>query len=306
MDNMLLQPRNIWNILNYSYEGIFIVDKSKKILYWNPAAEKISGRPANEVTGKCCCEKSLIHVDKNGNKLCNKTACPLAISLSERTIHETEAYIQHKEGHQIPVSSRIIPLYKEDNFFGVIELFRDNSPRETLIKELADLHDRSTIDPLTGLRNRRYAEIALAAKLNEVREIGINFGVLFIDIDHFKTINDTYGHSIGDQVLKVLAKTLLTNTRQHDLVVRWGGEEIISIIVSPNIQQKLYLIANKLRHLIQQSTLLLDDGNTVKVTVSIGATVAVPTDTADTLIKRADQLMYLAKKSGRNCVKMDV
>lgn len=301
METFLLQPENILDILNHSYEGVFIVDKNKTVIYWNPAAEKISGYLAAEVLGQRCCEKAPVPAGDNG--LCDHALC-LPVG-SDRKVYKAEGCITHKAGHQVPVSSRVIPLYQQNDCIGFVKLFRDNSPRETLMKELASLHDRATIDSLTGLRNRRYAEMALNAKLGEIRADGIPFGVLFIDIDHFKTINDTYGHDTGDMVLQMLARTLLMNTRQHDAVVRWGGEEIIAIIVSPNIQRKLYLIANKLRQLIQQSMLPLDDGRTISVTVSIGATVALPADTADSLIKRADQLMYLAKKSGRNCVKMD-
>ncbi|GBG57594.1 GGDEF domain-containing protein [Sporomusaceae bacterium FL31] len=306
MSTLLLQAKNIQEILNHLYEGIIIVDTNKVVVYWNPEAEKISGYLASEFIGRCCCDKSLVHVDQHGERLCEKS-CPFTASLCTGQVYETEAYLNHKEGHQVPVSARMIPLYdNHDKFIGAIELFRDNSPRETLMKELADLNDQATIDPLTGLRNRRYAEVIINSKLNEIRSGGTTFGVLFIDIDHFKTINDTYGHDVGDLVLKMLARTLMNNTRQHDVLVRWGGEEIVAVIVSPNIQTKLTIIADKLRHLIGQSILPVDHGTDIQVTVSIGATVAQGEDTVQSLVKRADHLMYQAKKSGRNCVKTDI
>jgi diguanylate cyclase (GGDEF)-like protein/PAS domain S-box-containing protein len=303
--SLLLQAQNIQEIFTHCYEGIMIVDRNKTVIYWNPEADRVSGVPAGELIGKCCCDNSLVHVDHLGNRLCTK-ACPFVASFCTGTVHETEAYLIHKEGHQVPVSSKMIPLYQDNTFIGMIELFRDNSPRETLMKELADLNDRATIDPLTGLRNRRYAEVVINSKLQEIRSGGTTFGVLFIDIDHFKNINDTYGHDIGDLVLKMLAKTLMNNTRQHDVLVRWGGEEIVTVIVSPNIQAKLTMIAEKLRHLISKSVLPLDDGHNIQVTVSIGATAAHLNDSVDSLLKRADQLMYHAKNSGRNCVRTDL
>lgn len=305
MSNLLLKATNIQEIFMHMYEGVIIVDKNKTVVYWNPEAERISGHLASDFIGKCCCDNSLVHVDQHGERLCEK-ACPFIASLCTGQVHETEAFLNHKEGHPVPVSARMVPLYDHNEFIGVLELFRDNSPRETLMKELADLNDQITIDPLTSLRNRRYAEVIVNSKLNEIRSGGTTFGVLFIDIDHFKDINDTYGHDIGDLVLKMLAKTLMSNTRQHDVLVRWGGEEIIAVIVSPNIQTKLFMIAEKLRHLIRQSTLPLETGDNIQVTVSIGATVALAEDTVESLVKRADHLMYQAKKSGRNCVKTDI
>jgi diguanylate cyclase (GGDEF)-like protein/PAS domain S-box-containing protein len=306
MEQILFQARNIQGILMYLHEGMFIADKNKVITQWNPGAEKITGYLSADVVGKYCCENFLMHVDQNGENLCNEV-CPLTASLTKGEICEAEVYLHHREGHRVPVSVRTLPIYDfQNDIIGVVELFCDNSPRESLAKELADLKDLATIDSLTGLRNRRYAEIIINSKLNELQAGGLSFGVLFIDIDHFKNINDTFGHDIGDLVLKMIAKTLINNTREYDVLVRWGGEEIVAIIVSPNIESKLYKIAEKLRHLIRQSILPMEDGTIIQVTVSIGATVAVLSDTLDTLVKRADQLMYQCKNNGRNCVKVEV
>lgn len=306
MKHILSNEANLHNIFACLFEGMFIIDKNKRITYSNPGAENISGYPASDLLGKRCCENLLMHVTHKGECLCDKV-CPLSVCLVKGEMCEVEAFLHHKEGHRVPVWIRTIPIFDNENKIkGVVELFRENYPRESMAKELADLQDMATIDPLTGLRNRRYAGIFINSKLNELRANGLTFGLLFIDIDHFKHVNDTYGHDVGDSVLKMLAKTLLNNTREQDVLVRWGGEEIIVVIVSPDIQNKLLKIAEKLRNLIGQSSLPLADGTSVRVTVSIGATVAWPSDTLDTVIKRADRLMYQCKKAGRNCVKVEV
>jgi diguanylate cyclase (GGDEF)-like protein/PAS domain S-box-containing protein len=306
MKHILSNEANLHQIFSCLYEGMLITNEHKRITYSNPGVERISGYLSAELVGKQCCDSLLMHVTHDGECLCDKI-CPLTICLEKGEICEIEAYLHHKEGHRVPILIRTIPIYDNKNKIkGVAELFRENYPRESMDKELADLKDMATIDPLTGLRNRRYAEIMINSKLNELRASGLTFGLLFIDIDHFKRVNDTYGHDIGDLVLKMLAKTLLNNTREQDVLVRWGGEEIVAVIASSDIADKLYKIADKLRNLIGQSALPLADGTNLKVTVSIGATVARPSDTSETVVKRADQLMYQAKKAGRNCVKIAV
>ena len=141
------------------------------------------------------------------------------------------------------------------------------------------------------------------AYLDEMKRYGWTCGVLFIDVDHFKTINDSFGHNIGDSVLMMIARTLSSNLRSYDLLGRYGGEEFVAIIASVNASQ-LYSFANRLRVLAEQSSLTSEYGE-ISATVSIGATLAQPTDTVEGVIARADQFMYQSKANGRNRVSMD-
>lgn len=306
MNDFLCNNNNIKNLLTMLYEGVYFVDKDRLVTYWSPGAEKITGYKSSDITGKQQCNRFLLHVDFNGEALCN-TACPIIASLSEGKICEAEVYLHHSEGHRIPVSVRTFPIYDfQNNIAGAIQVFHDNSPKSFHAKELAELQNMATIDELTGLRNRRYAEKKINALLSDVKAGEPKFGFLFVDIDHFKRVNDTFGHNIGDLVLKMVGKTLLSNTQERDILVRWGGEEIVIVIMSTNVERKIYKIANKLRNLIGQSILTLDDGHTIQVTVSIGATVGFTSDTLDTLVERADKLMYQCKNEGRNCVKIEL
>jgi diguanylate cyclase (GGDEF)-like protein len=126
----------------------------------------------------------------------------------------------------------------------------------------------------------------------------VPFGILFIDIDHFKKFNDRYGHDVGDDVLKVVAKTFIANARSFDLFGRWGGEEFLGIIRNIN-SKDLELLGNKLRSLIENSYILRENEK-LRVTISIGATPVNENDTIDSLIKRADILLYKSKTEGRN------
>ena len=125
-------------------------------------------------------------------------------------------------------------------------------------------------------------------------------GILFMDIDHFKNVNDTYGHVTGDEVLRVVAKTISHSVRPFDIVGRWGGEEFIALIADVD-EKTLCSIAERTRRLVEQSK-LPETFNTISVTVSIGATLARKTDDIHSLVERADQAMYQCKANGRNQV----
>jgi diguanylate cyclase (GGDEF)-like protein len=118
-----------------------------------------------------------------------------------------------------------------------------------------------------------------------------------MDIDHFKKVNDRYGHDLGDDVLKFVAKTFIANARPFDLFGRWGGEEFIGIIRNIS-SEDLGLMGNKLRSLIENSYIIRENEK-LRVTISIGATSVNENDTIDSLIKRADVLLYKSKTEGR-------
>jgi diguanylate cyclase (GGDEF)-like protein len=221
--------------------------------------------------------------------------------MQEGKLQEREVYLHHKNGHRVPVLVRTSPLIDSDGkTIGGVEVFSDNSPKISLMQRVQSLEKMALLDPLTMLGNRRFAETQLASRLDEMRRYGWHFGVFFIDIDHFKNINDTYGHEIGDKVLQMTARTLQNGVRSFDTVCRWGGEEFVSIVAGVDERQLLSL-AERLRVLVGQSSLPVG-GSTIHITISIGVAVVRPDDTEQTVIARADNLMYRSKALGRNRV----
>jgi diguanylate cyclase (GGDEF)-like protein/PAS domain S-box-containing protein len=290
------------HLLDNLYDGVYFVDKDRRITYWNKGAERITGYSAAEATGKHCSDNLLMHSDKQGNVLC-LSLCPLAYSISDGKERSKEVYLRHKDGHRVPVTVRVAPMTDEQGvIMGGVEIFTDNTPAALAFDRLAELERMAYLDPLTGLANRRYAEITINARLEELQRYGWRFGVIFIDIDLFKNVNDRYGHEAGDEVLKTVAKTLQNSVRSFDVVSRWGGEEYVAVIA--NIEaEELFVTANRCRALVEQSS--LPSKPLLKVTISVGATLALADDTVSTLVKRADELMYQSKKAGRNCVTVD-
>jgi len=177
----------------------------------------------------------------------------------------------------------------------VFQVLQDKFESAYNVEELKSL---ALTDQLTSLPNRRYTEAFLNSKISEFEALGIRFGVLFLDIDHFKLLNDQYGHDAGDEVLRTLSRTYESNFRSSDLLGRWGGEEFLGVCLCEN-EDKLAQIAEKVR-LLTEKTVTVVGVAELRVTVSIGATLYRNGDTLQQVIKRADELLYQSKSGGRN------
>ncbi|HAA04074.1 MAG TPA: sensor domain-containing diguanylate cyclase [Syntrophobacteraceae bacterium] len=290
-------------LLDQLYDGVYFVDGSRRILYWNRAAEKITGFSAAEVFGKSCSQNILCHVDEHGSGLCMND-CPLEKVIADGVPRDAEVYLHHKDGHRTPVSIHITPvLDARGQIVGAVELFADNTPQANIRARIAELEELVMLDPLTRLGNRRFIELNIQSRLDEMDRYQLSFGLLFLDIDQFKNINDGYGHESGDKILKMVATTLASNSRPFDVFGRWGGEEFIGIVRQVD-RQSLYAIAERLRELVRTS-FIMEGENKIQVTVSLGVCFAHAGDTLETLIKRADELMYQSKARGRDQVTMD-
>ncbi|MCX5866544.1 MAG: GGDEF domain-containing protein [Proteobacteria bacterium] len=291
-------------ILDSLYDGVYILGRDRKIEYWNQAAGRISGYPSAEALGKSCHDHILTHLNEEGQNICHTPLCPIDQAFSDGKTHDAQAYLQHKEGHRVPVEIRTIPILDaRGETARVVEVFREHLLPEATRQRIAELEKLALIDSLTGLANRRFAEITIGSRLAETQRNIWPFGLLFLDIDNFKGINDNFGHDAGDRALMMIAKTLINTLRAYDFVSRWGGEEFVVLIVNAN-REKLLQVAEKLRLFMEKSTFPLG-GTRRRVTVSIGAALARPEDSVEILVRRADGLMYQGKKAGGNCVQAE-
>lgn len=288
------------SLLDNLMDGVYFVDPDRTITYWNKGAERISGYSKDEVMGKHCHDNILNHVDHKGQCLC-KGECPLAQTLKDGKDRKTDLFLQNRNGERVPVSIRISPIREGGKIVGAVESFSDNSAKVAALQRVERLMEENLTDPLTQVGNRRYAEITLQNRFDEIERYNWKFGLLFIDVDHFKRVNDTYGHSVGDMVLKSLADNLSKNLRSFDFIGRWGGEEFIILLVNMHHENQIMEAAERFRMLIANSTIHHQE-ELIRITVSIGATISCKEDTIDSILQRADQLMYGAKKAGRNRV----
>ncbi len=214
--------------------------------------------------------------------------------------------------HQVRLCNfkeRVNKLHAEQQNAGWEDLCREADemlqPTLRLANQIADAYDQIRqqsanlmtftelrTDPLTGVCNRRAFDDSLAAQFALMERYGSRFSVAFIDIDHFKQVNDEHGHLHGDRILQQVAKLLDEAARETDIVTRYGGEEFVVIMPHTELSGAC-IFAERLRALIQEQ---------LPVTISGGVTTAMDGDTAQTLVARADSALYGAKSAGRNHV----
>lgn len=289
------------SIIDNLYDGVYFVDRDRVINYWNKGAERITGYTAKQVIGRACRDNLLNHVTANGIQLCQEH-CPLLGVMEDGREREAEVFLHHANGHRVPIVVRATALRDADgNIVGAVETFSNNSSVVDARVKLRELRHAAVTDALTGIGNRKHIEGRLSAIVAEHHNNGSKAGVLFIDVDHFKQVNDAHGHNCGDQVLRMVASTIRYALRGTDTVGRWGGEEFIAILYDVKQKSAVRRAAEKIRILVEHSRLDLEDIG-VQVTISIGGTLLRRKDTPESLVQRADELLYESKKAGRNRV----
>jgi two-component system cell cycle response regulator len=197
-----------------------------------------------------------------------------------------------------------IPRMLEDG--ARIQMGRDTVLKFSLQDELEArasrrLYESAMHDPLTGVHNRRYLDEHLQSEFAFAARHGTSLSLLLIDADHFKRVNDTYGHAAGDAALRALAGHLLRSVRAEDMIARFGGEEF-AVLAREITAEGAVAVAERIRRSVERTPVQLDDG-AVSITVSIGVvtmTAVRPFPTADALLEAADEALYRAKETGRN------
>lgn len=224
---------------------------------------------------------------------------------------EIEYRVRNADGNWIWVLERLSPRYKQNTFIGLVAAASDITPikqSELMLTETnrrlehevelrtAQLREMADTDTLTGVANRRRILHQLARAMARADADGSELTLLYLDIDHFKKINDGYGHATGDEVLVAFVETLRTSLRPVDAIGRVGGEEFLVILRSTGLDEGT-LVAERLRQAVERLAVV---GLGSRVTVSIGVAGRVPGEGRDALVARADHALLAAKRAGRN------
>ena len=197
------------------------------------------------------------------------------------------------------------PVERNEMLARVRTQIRRKRHSDRLRARLEESVELAVVDPLTGLHNRRYMEDHLRTLVAQAIRAGRPLSLLIADIDHFKAVNDTWGHDVGDKVLRQVAQRFRQNIRSMDLACRFGGEEFVGIMPDLDLARALQ-VGERLRASIAGDVFTVGPGRPLQVTASVGlAALAGWDDTPDSLIKRADQALYAAKRRGRNRVMSD-
>lgn len=287
-----------WNelLLNSAGEGIYGVDREGSCTFINPAALAILGYDKEEVLGKN--QHVVFHHHHKDGSLYPAEECPIYKTLHDGIRRGVEDAFIRKNGEIFPVQLTVTPMHEDGQIVGVEAVFQDIAQRKEMEQELMRL---ATTDPLTGMSNRRHFIEQLDKELAHSKRFGTSAAFLMMDIDHFKSVNDTYGHAAGDVVLKHFAELTKQRLRRVDLVGRLGGEEF-GILLPGTDSAGAELFAERLRIYVADTPAQNGD-STIPITISIGISVFGANDTeTDRIMARADLALYRAKERGRNRV----
>ena len=284
--------------LDRFYSGHLVVNAKREISFSNQYLVHRLGWPRETLS-----EMSLPDIfSKASNIFIDSYVYPLLIN--EHCAEELQLTLVSCKGEKIPVVANVRLDAEQTtywSFYGCAnrdKLYEELiQAKELLEKQSEELVEMATIDALTGLLNRRELDNRASKILSQAQRNKSSVAVIIIDIDFFKNINDTHGHTFGDDVLQYLGKFLRERYREHDIVARFGGEEFV--LVLPDVDEENALkVTEALRADIEKI-----DINGVHITVSIGVSMNKETSNEfDILFKEADSALYSAKNSGRNKV----
>lgn len=288
--------RNFWeksvyldNIMRSSTDSAIIAtDLDLHIKYFNPVAERLMGQSARDMIGQ---RLEAIHARQE----ISPGRLERALAAVKRNGEYHFSIERTENGHQLALECRVSGIWDhEQSLIGYVLTLRDVTERRRLEEQLKMA---ATIDKLTGIYNRQTLDDVLAREIARAHRYKTPLSLIMADIDHFKQVNDSFGHQIGDQVLRAIAVTLKESVRRSDMVGRWGGEEFMIVAPQTEIENTIAM-AEKLRKLIAGRSFPHND----TVTVSMGVARMNADDTIESIIHRADEALYAAKHAGRNRV----
>ncbi|MDA3957866.1 histidine kinase N-terminal 7TM domain-containing protein [Oceanispirochaeta sp.] len=272
-------------VLKNMSDGVMILDNHGRVGDLNPAAEMILELPSQDAVG---CSVSDLFKDK-----------PELVEVFLNTKEQLDTIKMIKEGNEMFYDIRRSPLIDRKNYsMGRILVLRDMTEQRKMEKELERF---ATTDTLTGILNRRHFTWLAENELIRTKRYNSAISLIMIDIDHFKDVNDNYGHDVGDMVLKAMVRTCQEKLREIDLFARWGGEEFV-ILLPETGSEAANEVAERLREAIE-NMVLPSPSEDIKITISLGLTEFILNKTTlSSGLKKADQAMYLSKRQGRNRV----
>lgn len=276
---------------------IWTMDLEGRFTYVSPSVEKLRGYRVEEVMAQSpeevLCPGSLIQMQEGLARAMNSVQNNLPFE-----VYRGELEQPCKDGSTVWTEATVSGIYNEaGQFIGMLGVTRDISERKLMEAEIRRL---SVTDKLTQSFNRLKLDESLEQQFEWSQNDGVPFAIMILDIDHFKRVNDSFGHQVGDQVLIELVAILNDNVRTGDVVGRWGGEEFLLILPDTQLEA-----AGRLAERLRQAVAAYGFGRAGQVTISIGVAAFEQRDRSpESIVSRADQALYRAKAAGRNRVEV--
>jgi diguanylate cyclase (GGDEF)-like protein/PAS domain S-box-containing protein len=286
-------------LLESMHDAVLFIDSALKIMLWNRAAERLTGIPAASIEHKHW-TPSLVNLRDEKAKLLTDEECPVIQAIKNGTQTLRRLSIMGRTGQRIDIDAQLVPIHSKTGvMYGAAVLLHDASNQITLEQRIQSLHEQATRDPLTQVANRAEFDRIMANCVETHLERRMPCSLILCDIDHFKKINDTYGHQAGDDVLITFAALLRRHCRSGDLVARYGGEEFVMLCADCD-NATATKRAEELRAEVAEFPMTALDGRCISS--SFGVTEIQSGDTPETMLRRADRALYQAKSNGRNTV----
>jgi diguanylate cyclase (GGDEF)-like protein/PAS domain S-box-containing protein len=291
--------------------GIVVLDRDYQVLVWNTFMENRSGVVPYEAIGKTFFE---LFPEVNRQWFSKKVDNVVTLGTPAFTIWEQRPYLVRFKSYQ-PITGQEAFMYQNTTMFPLRSTNGEISQICLVIYDVTDvatnshqlqaanaeLQQLSSIDRLTGLNNRGHWEDAIKLEYARHARYGSQASLVMFDIDHFKHINDTYGHQVGDKVLRAIAELVRGLIRTVDIAGRYGGEEF-AVLLPDTDRQGAALFAERLRKAVEADE-IIHEGQPIRCTISLGVSdLGSTVSEYKQMIEQADQAMYVSKKTGRNKV----
>ncbi|MDD0813584.1 diguanylate cyclase [Curvibacter sp. HBC28] len=276
-------------------DGVVACDPEGRVQYLNPVAAKLLGSPAEALRGRLF-DEVIVLLDQDTQQ---RIDSPVQRCLREQRVSglPSTALLKGAHGALHPIQDSVAPIFgREGRLMGAVMVFQDVREARAMAQRMAHLAHH---DALTDLPNRVLLQDRIEQACEHSQRVGGQFGVMFLDLDHFKEVNDSLGHAAGDELLRTVARRLQTTLRQCDTICRLGGDEFVVLIGQVDSAQDLAAVADKVLAQVAQPCHVA--GQTITVSISLGLAL-YPDDgsTVERLMKHADIAMYRAKRAGRN------
>ena len=264
--------------------GVCLMDRERKIFFWNEGAERVTGYHRHEIVGHNCQQNVLPHCDGRACEFCG-AACPIARSALDGKSTQARIDLRHKEGHRIPVRAWVVPIRdQQGSVIGVAQSF-DRQIHGNEERRQKSLAVYGCLDEITGIPNHSFTEFHFQENFESFTKYHLPFGIMLVQVDALDNFRSAFGREAADTILRVTAQTMKNALRPSDFLGRWEGAQFLAILMN-STAPGVTAASERIRKLVGCAGLQWW-GDELMVTASLGAASVQTGDTATSLLERA-------------------
>ncbi|MEA3465422.1 MAG: diguanylate cyclase [Thermodesulfobacteriota bacterium] len=295
---MTLDSTYYKQMLDNLSEAVYCVDAERRILYWNNAAQQLTGYTEKELLGCLCVDGPLQHVDVQNMPMC-ENRCPLAACIETGQAQEALVFVAHKDGRRIPITVKTNAVYDYNgDVCGAVETFADASELLQMKEVNAELRRQTHLDNLTGIPNKQAFFDAMDREWFRFKRYNTPFSLLALNVDFFNHFTEAYGRSMGDKVLRWFVTRLRASLRRADILGRIEGDKFMVLLSFTN-RKSTMKVAHMILDMVRNEPCL---DLPMAMTVSIGAVTIEENETMESLIERVNKALARSREMGCNQV----